>query len=99
MTEMQLYGRKSLLTNKFETLNEEMTLPLEPAKCLSKAWKIFSPYDAPGDTLEAMKQLRLGENGITEHVARFKLLVSQSGLDESAAIANLCQETLPHALQ
>ena len=38
--------------------------------------KSFSPYNAPGDALKTMKQLQMGESSITEHVTRFKLLVS-----------------------
>ena len=51
--------------------------------------KSFLPYDAPGDTLDAMKCLRMGKRSFEEHLAKFKLLVSQSGLDESAAVADL----------
>ena len=51
--------------------------------------KSFLPYDAPGDALYAMKHLQLGEGSMEEHLAKFKLLVSQSGLDESAAVADL----------
>lgn len=69
--------------------NEGTISPSEHTKDLSKAWKSFSPYNAPGDAIEGMKQLQLGERDITEHIARFKLLVSQSGLQPLAAIANL----------
>ena len=51
--------------------------------------KSFLPYDAPGDALNAMKRLRMGEGSFEEHLEKFKLLVSQSGLDESAAVADL----------
>ena len=46
-----------------------------------------------------MKRLRMGEGSFEEHLAKFKLLVSQSGLDKSAAVADLFQETLPLGLQ
>ena len=51
--------------------------------------KSFLPYDAPGDALDAMKHLRMGEGSFEKHLAKFKLLVSQSGLDKSAAVADL----------
>ena len=61
--------------------------------------KSFLPYDAPGDTLNVMKHLRMGEGSFEEHLAKFKLLVSQSGLDESAVVADLFREMLPLGLQ
>ena len=61
--------------------------------------KSFLPYDAPGDALYAMKHLRLGEGSMEEHLAKFKLLMSQSGLSDSAAVADLFRETLPLGLQ
>ena len=57
------------------------------------------PYDAPDDALEEMKRLQMGEGSFEKHLAKFKLLVSQSGLDESAVIADLFQMTLPLGLQ
>ena len=51
--------------------------------------KSFQPYDAPGDALYAMKHLRLGEGTMEEHLAKFKLLMSQSGLSDSAAVTDL----------
>ena len=61
--------------------------------------KSFQPYDAPGDALFAMKHLRLGGGTMEEHLAKFKLLMSQSGLEDSAAVADLFRETLPLGLQ
>ena len=68
-------------------------------KFIESLEKSFSPYDAPGDALNAMKHLRMGEGSFEEHLAKFKLLMSQSGLDESAAVVDLFRETLPHELQ
>ena len=51
----------------------------------------FAPYDAPGDALEKMKELRMksGES-IDDHIAKFKMLVSESGLGSaSAAVIDL----------
>ena len=61
--------------------------------------KSFLPYDAPGNALDAMKRLRMGEGSFEEHLAKFKLLVSQSGLDELVVVADLFRETLPLGLQ
>ena len=60
--------------------------------------KSFAPFDAPGDALDAMKNLKMGEN-IDEHISKFRLLLSQSGLKESAVIADLFQDTLPFGLK
>ena len=61
--------------------------------------KSFQPYDAPGDALYTMKHLQLGEGTMEEHLAKFKLLMSQSGLSDLAAVTDLFQETLPLGLQ
>ena len=68
-------------------------------KFIKSLKKLFSPYDAPGDALDAMKHLRMGEGNFDKHLAKFKLLVSQSGLDESPVIVDLFRETLPVGLQ
>ena len=68
-------------------------------KFIESLEKSFSPYDAPGDALDAMKHLQMGDGNFDEHLAKFKLLVSQSGLDESPVIVNLFRETLPVGLQ
>jgi retrotransposon gag protein/zinc knuckle protein len=60
----------------------------------------FSPFDAPGDALSEMRNLKMGQDAsIDEHVAKFKILVSQSGLGDSAALADFFRETLPTGLQ
>ena len=59
----------------------------------------FSPYDAPGDALEEIRKLRSGETSMDEHIAKFKILVTQSGLPESAAVIDFFRETLPIPLQ
>ena len=59
----------------------------------------FSPYDAPGDALEEIRKLRSGETSMDEHIAKFKILVTQSGLPESAAVIDFFRETLPVPLQ
>jgi Ty3 transposon capsid-like protein len=54
--------------------------------------KTFQPYDErhePGEALEEMKKLRLGDGLITEHNSRFRLLVSQIGMKDSPALTDL----------
>ena len=62
--------------------------------------KSFLPYDGPGDALEEMKSLKFtNDKSIDEHVSKFKLLVAQSGLEQSAAVIDFFRETLPYSLQ
>ena len=57
----------------------------------------FTPFDAPGDVLEKMKNLRMkNDDLIDDHVTKFKMLVTSSRLGtSSAAVADLYRETLP----
>ena len=60
----------------------------------------FLPYDAPGDALDEMRRLRASsDTAMDEHIAKFKILVSQLTLPESAALIDFFRETLPPALQ
>src|ERR1700734_1888208 len=62
--------------------------------------KAFSPYDAPGDALEKMRRLRLtGDQSMDEHIAQFRILVSQSQIPVSATLSDFFRETLPLPLQ
>jgi Ty3 transposon capsid-like protein len=61
--------------------------------------KTFQPYDEPGEALEEMKKLRLGDGSITEHNSRFCLLVSQIGMKDFPALTDLYREMLPWGLQ
>ena len=62
--------------------------------------KLFEPFDGPGDALEEMKQLRMANNSnIDKHVAKFKMLVTRSGLSDSMAVMDFFRETLPTPLQ
>ena len=61
----------------------------------------FQPFDAPGDTLEQMKNLRMKQtNSIDDHIAKFKMLVvaSKIGTDSPVVIDLFC-ESLFIALQ
>ena len=60
----------------------------------------FQPYDAPGDALDEMRRMRAGSDvAMDEHIAKFKILVSQSMLPDSGALVDFFRETLPPALQ
>src|ERR1700678_2967164 len=61
----------------------------------------FAPYDSPGDALEKMKMLWMKrEDSIDEHIAKFRMMVSESKLDKSSpVIIDLFRETLSMPLQ
>jgi hypothetical protein len=61
--------------------------------------KDFSPYDAPKDAIFEMKELRMGNTPIEEHVAKFKMLVTKSTLTKNDAVVEYFRETLPFSLQ
>ena len=61
---------------------------------------VFQPYDAPGDALEEMKILRMGNRSIEEHNAHFKMIITKYGLDKtSPAVIDYYRETLNVPLQ
>ena len=56
----------------------------------------FKPYDAPGDAQEEMKSIKMGNNMIEEHIAKFKMLVTTSDLNSnSPAVVDYFHVTLP----
>ena len=60
----------------------------------------FTPYDAPGDALSEMRHLKMSQDSsIDEHIVKFKILVSQTGLSDSAALVDFFRETLLTGLQ
>jgi hypothetical protein len=59
----------------------------------------FQPFDGPGDALEQLKILRMGNNSAEDHVAQFKLLVTRADLTESAMLIDAFRETLKIPLQ
>src|SRR6202522_4210122 len=61
----------------------------------------FAPYDSPGDALERMKLSRMKkDDSIDEHIAKFRMLVSESKLDKSSpVIIDFFRETLGFPLQ
>lgn len=61
--------------------------------------KDFSPYDAPKDAIYEMKELKMGNTTIEEHVSKFKMLVTRSKLEKNDAVTEYFRETLPIPLQ
>ena len=60
----------------------------------------FQPFDAPGDALEEIKNLRMGNNLIEDHNTKFRMLLTKSKLDKtSPAVINYYRETLNLPLQ
>ena len=60
----------------------------------------FQPFDAPGDALEEIKTLQMGNNLIEDQNAKFQMLLTKSGLDKtSPAIIDYYRETLNLPLQ
>ena len=62
--------------------------------------KDFAAYDTPGDALKKMKNLRYDTKAsIEDHISRFKVLLSQSGMKESISVIDYFRQTLPINLQ
>lgn len=59
----------------------------------------FSPYDAPKDAIYEMKEMKMGNMSIEEHVSKFKMLVTRSKLAKNDAVVEYFRETLPIPLQ
>ena len=53
------------------------------AQFLQDIKKAFEPFNAPGDALEELKNLRMGNNSAEDHVAQFKILVTKANIPES----------------
>jgi hypothetical protein len=63
--------------------------------------EVFVPYNSPGDALKKMKLLQMKkDNSIDEHIANFRMLVSESKLNKSfPVIIDFFRETLGFPLQ
>ena len=60
----------------------------------------FQPYDAPGDALENITNMKMGNNMIEDHTARFRTLLEKSGvLKDSPSAIDCYRETLNVPLQ
>jgi len=66
---------------------------------IKRITKDFSPYDALKDTIFEMKEMKLGNTSIEDHVSKFKMLVTQSKLAKNNAVIEYFRETLPFLLQ
>ena len=49
--------------------------------------KNFKPYDVQGEAIDEIKTLKQGTNSIEDHVARFKVLLTNTGVDEESPAA------------
>ena len=49
--------------------------------------KNFKPYDVQGEAINQIQGLRQGTNSIEDHVARFKVLLTGTGVDEQSPAA------------
>ena len=47
----------------------------------------FKPYDAPGDALEKITMLKMGNNSIEDHISRYKILLSKAGINTDSPSA------------
>jgi hypothetical protein len=60
----------------------------------------FQPYDAPGDALEELNTLKMGNTSIEDHIAKYKILLSRSGIpDMSPSAIDYFRKTLNMSLQ
>ena len=60
----------------------------------------FAAYDAPGDALETMKNLRYdNKTSIEDHISKFRTLLAQSGMKESISVIDYFRQMLPINLQ
>jgi hypothetical protein len=47
----------------------------------------FKPYDAPGDALEKITSLRMGNTSIEDHIAKYKILITKAGISKTSPAA------------
>ena len=67
---------------------------------VKKLEEYFAAYDAPGDTLENIKNLKYDTKTlIKDHISKFKALLTQSGMKESLLVIDYFRQTLPINLQ
>ena len=60
----------------------------------------FKPYDAPGDVLEKINALRMGNMSIEDHIVRYKILITKAGIQKnSPAAIDYFQKSLNVPLQ
>ena len=67
---------------------------------VAKLKEDFKPYDAPGDALEELIALKMGNNSIEDHIARYKVLLKKSQVpDDSPSAIDYFRKTLNLPLQ
>ena len=94
--------KEEFLARKIDEAEKNDTdLKLETFKEVKETIKkSFELFDGAGDALEEMKCLRMANNSnIDEHVAKFKMLVTRSGLSDLTAVMDFFREMLPTPLQ
>ena len=47
---------------------------------ITKVQDAFAPYDAPGDALEEITNLKMGNTPIDDHIAQYQILLDRSGV-------------------
>ena len=62
-----------------------LTLGTYP-KLIALIEKDFLPYDVPKDAIYKMKEMKMGNSSIKEHVAKFKMLITKSKLAKNKAV-------------
>ena len=82
-------------SNKGEYLN--LGTWLEFTKALRES---FEPYDAPGDTMEKIINLKKGDATIEDHIAKYKMLLRKAKISEDSPPAiDYFMRSLPTPLQ
>jgi hypothetical protein len=67
---------------------------------LTKIKEDFKTYNAPGDALEELVALKMGNNSIEDHIARFRILLKKSQVPEdSPSATDYFKKTLNIPLQ
>ena len=67
---------------------------------LTKIKSDFKPYDAPGDALEELLVLKMGNSSIEDHISRFKVLLTKSEVPTTSPSAiDYFRKTLSYPLQ
>ena len=54
---------------------------------LKKVEDSFGPYDAPGDALEELLELRMGNSSVDDHISRFKIILEKTGVPDTSPSA------------
>ena len=54
---------------------------------VTKVQDAFAPYDAPGDALEEITNLKMGNTPIDDHIARYQILLNRSGVPRDSPSA------------